>query len=73
MALPLLDHYQNVVVNVRGNTSDEIYPQIEREIVNRLGVLPGHLPTISSLKPKYQQRFIEQDIVQEKLAASASI
>ncbi|KAI8986407.1 adenylate kinase-domain-containing protein [Pilobolus umbonatus] len=41
MTEPLLDYYQHLVVNVQGNTSDEIYPQIEREIVNRLGVLPG--------------------------------
>lgn len=76
MALPLLDHYQNVVVNVRGNTSDEIYPQIESEIVNRLGVLPGNLPdalSITSLKSRFQQQFIEQDIEQEKLTIGASI
>lgn len=66
MALPLLDHYQKVVVNVRGNTSDEIYPQIEKEIVNRLGALPGsHLSSI----PSSQDTFVE-DIVQEKVAAS---
>lgn len=76
MALPLLDHYQNVVVNVCGNTSDEIYPQIESEIVNRLGALPGNLPdtlSIASLKPRFQQEFVGQDIEQEKVAVGASI
>ncbi|KAG2194722.1 hypothetical protein INT47_012093 [Mucor saturninus] len=81
MALPLLDHYQNVVVNVRGNTSDEIYPQIEKEIVNRLGALPGaHLTHTNhlSIKPnnnnnKYGQQQYLDDIVQEKVAAGASI
>lgn len=58
MATPLLDHYHDVVVNVKGNTSDEIYPQIESEIVNRLGVLPGSAPeafSIASLRQKFQQ------------------
>ncbi|KAI8988411.1 adenylate kinase-domain-containing protein [Mycotypha africana] len=41
MAAPLLDHYQDIVVHVEGSTSDEIYPKIEKEIVNRLGVLPA--------------------------------
>ncbi|KAI8063287.1 adenylate kinase-domain-containing protein [Gongronella butleri] len=41
MVAPLLDYYSDIAVTVKGNTSDEIYPQIEREIVNRLGVLPG--------------------------------
>ncbi|SAM09166.1 hypothetical protein [Absidia glauca] len=41
MADPLLNHYSKVAITVQGNTSDEIYPQIEREIVNRLGLLPG--------------------------------
>ncbi|CAO3692354.1 unnamed protein product [Rhizopus stolonifer] len=57
MAQPLLDHYHDLVVNVRGNTSDEIYPQIEKEIVNRLGMLPGHLPesvSLSTLKKEEQ-------------------
>ncbi|KAK4509497.1 uncharacterized protein ATC70_007849 [Mucor velutinosus] len=58
MATPLLDHYHDVVVNVKGNTSDEIYPQIESEIVNRLGVLPGSMPeafSIASLRQRFQQ------------------
>lgn len=58
MATPLLDHYHDVVVNVKGNTSDEIYPQIESEIVNRLGVLPGNMPeafSIASLRQRFQQ------------------
>ncbi|EIE81956.1 hypothetical protein RO3G_06661 [Rhizopus delemar RA 99-880] len=29
----------NIVINVKGNTSDGIYLQIEKEIENRLGVL----------------------------------
>ncbi|KAI8085186.1 adenylate kinase-domain-containing protein [Halteromyces radiatus] len=48
MADPLLNHYHSIAVTVRGNTSDEIYPQIEREIVNRLGLLPGSTTTTSS-------------------------
>ncbi|GAA5812207.1 hypothetical protein MFLAVUS_005657 [Mucor flavus] len=76
MASPLLDHYRNVVVNVRGNTSDEIYPQIESEIVNKLGVLPGNLPealSITSIRSKFQQQFMEEDMEEEKLAVGASI
>ncbi|KAL0079019.1 adenylate kinase-domain-containing protein [Phycomyces blakesleeanus] len=45
MTMPLLEHYSPIVATLRGNTSDEIYPQIEREIVNRLGVLPNRLVT----------------------------
>ena len=45
---PILDHYSHLAVTLRGNTSDEIYPQIEREIVNRLGLLPGALSVPSS-------------------------
>ncbi|KAI9476158.1 MAG: adenylate kinase 2 [Benjaminiella poitrasii] len=40
MAEPLLDYYQDIVVHVKGNTSDEIYPQIERELIHRFGTLP---------------------------------
>ncbi|KAF7728168.1 hypothetical protein EC973_006562 [Apophysomyces ossiformis] len=47
MTLPLLDHYGHLAVTLRGNTSDEIYPQIESEIVNRLGAVPGELATPS--------------------------
>ncbi|KAI8385027.1 adenylate kinase-domain-containing protein [Radiomyces spectabilis] len=54
MTAPLLNHYRTIAVTVCGNTSDEIYPQIEREIVNRLGVLPSNLviPYVSSLSAK---------------------
>ncbi|KAI9254875.1 hypothetical protein BY458DRAFT_442487, partial [Sporodiniella umbellata] len=58
MAQPLLDYYEDLVVNVKGDTSDEIYPQIEKEIVNRLGMLPGHVPesvTLSALKKECQE------------------
>ncbi|KAG0181041.1 hypothetical protein DFQ28_009603 [Apophysomyces sp. BC1034] len=48
MTLPLLDHYGHIAVTLRGNTSDEIYPQIEREIVNRLGAIPGSLSSPSN-------------------------
>jgi hypothetical protein len=80
MASPLLDHYHDVVVNVKGNTSDEIYPQIESEIVNRLGVLPGNIPdsfSIVSLKQRFQKQRQQQfnnteDYEEEKLAVSAS-
>ena len=48
MCAPILDHYSHLAVTLRGNTSDEIYPQIEREIVNRLGLLPGALSVPSS-------------------------
>jgi hypothetical protein len=75
MALPLLDHYNDVVVNVKGNTSDEIYPQIESEIVNRLGVLPGNIPeaySIASLKQRsLQQQYNNEGVEEEKLAAAS--
>ncbi|CDS06843.1 hypothetical protein LRAMOSA09368 [Lichtheimia ramosa] len=48
MAAPLLDHYSDIAKTISGRTSDEIYPQIEREIVNRLGVVPGSLPVRST-------------------------
>ncbi|KAI9268913.1 adenylate kinase-domain-containing protein [Phascolomyces articulosus] len=48
MCAPILDHYSSIAVTLRGNTSDEIYPQIEREIVNRLGLLPGVLSVPST-------------------------
>ncbi|KAL0135010.1 adenylate kinase-domain-containing protein [Mucor lusitanicus] len=81
MATPLLDHYHDVVVNVKGNTSDEIYPQIESEIVNRLGVLPGSMPeafSIASLRQRFQQTataaaamtFVEDQV--EEMAVGAS-
>lgn len=76
MASPLLDHYQNVVVNVSGSTSDEIYPQIESEIVNRLGVLPGNLPaalSIAAIKTRYQQQQFTEEAEEEKLTAGASV
>ncbi|KAI9341042.1 adenylate kinase-domain-containing protein [Pilaira anomala] len=76
MASPLLDHYQNVVVNVSGSTSDEIYPQIESEIVNRLGVLPGNLPaalSIAAIKTRYQQQQFTEEVEEEKLTAGASV
>jgi adenylate kinase len=40
MVRPLLEHYQDIVMNVKGNTGDGIHPQTEKEIENRLGVLP---------------------------------
>ncbi|GAB5589325.1 hypothetical protein Unana1_04225 [Umbelopsis nana] len=52
---PLLEHYKDILVTLKGNTSDEIYPQIERELVNRFGMLPRRLEiktTTSSLKPR---------------------
>lgn len=82
MAEPLLEHYHDVVVNVKGNTSDEIYPLIESEIVNKLGVLPGDAPdafSIASMRRRFQQqqqqqqeqRYVEEE--DEKLAIGASI
>lgn len=76
MAMPLLDHYQHVVVNVQGNTSDEIYPQIESEIVNRLGVLPGSIQdsfSIASMRQRFQQSASFVETEEEKMAAGASI
>jgi hypothetical protein len=55
MTKPLLEHYKDILVTLKGNTSDEIYPQIERELVNRFGMLPRRLEiktTTSSLKPR---------------------
>ncbi|ORX52731.1 adenylate kinase [Hesseltinella vesiculosa] len=49
MVTPLLDYYRDIAITIKGNTSDEIYPKIEREIVNRLGLLPGTgtpMPTV---------------------------
>lgn len=76
MAMPLLDHYSDVVVNVKGNTSDEIYPRIESEIVNRLGVLPGNMPeaySIASMKQRsvQQQQYNNVEVVEQNLAAAS--
>ncbi|CAO3649837.1 unnamed protein product [Cunninghamella echinulata] len=79
MAEPLLHHYHDIAITVKGNTSDEIYPQIEKEIVNRLGILPGaHLLNTlpnSVLSPnhnRYQkQQQINQTFNEEKLVSSA--
>jgi adenylate kinase len=76
MAMPLLDHYQHVVVNVQGNTSDEIYPQIESEIVNRLGALPGNMQdsfSIASMRQRFQQSASFVEVEEERMAAGASI
>ncbi|KAI8342451.1 adenylate kinase-domain-containing protein [Chlamydoabsidia padenii] len=81
MADPLLNHYSNVAVTVRGNTSDEIYPQIEREIVNRLGLLPATTSTASSTSThlgataaaKYHQRNTQQQQQQQHLTASSAV
>lgn len=75
MADPLLNHYHKVAVTVRGNTSDEIYPQIEREIVNRLGVLPDSTttstpPLTADVVAKYHQRQQHFD-VEQRVAGSA--
>ncbi|KAI9314754.1 adenylate kinase-domain-containing protein [Dichotomocladium elegans] len=51
MAAPLLDHYSAIAVTLRGRTSNEIYPQIEREIVNRLGILPAADPAAAAAEP----------------------
>ncbi|KAI8366169.1 adenylate kinase-domain-containing protein [Blakeslea trispora] len=56
MAMPLLDHYQAITVDVEGETSDAIYPQIEKAIVDQLGVLPGTMPEIMSISSLKQQR-----------------
>ncbi|CAM0136154.1 Adenylate kinase 2 [Umbelopsis sp. WA50703] len=48
MTKPLLEHYKDILVTLHGNTSDEIYPQIERELVNRFGMLPRRLERNSS-------------------------
>ncbi|CAO3697114.1 hypothetical protein G6F70_008177 [Rhizopus microsporus] len=61
MSRPLLDHYKDIVVNVKGNTSDEIYPQIEREIVNRLGILPGHIPDVSPISALKKGKVYKQE------------
>ncbi|KAI7901533.1 adenylate kinase-domain-containing protein [Cokeromyces recurvatus] len=37
MTKPLLDYYKDILIHVKGNTSDEIYPQIENEILDRFG------------------------------------
>lgn len=65
MAEPLLEHYQDIVVHCKGDTSDEIYPQIEREIVNRFNVLPNYAPDNYSVASLRQQE-------EEKIVASAS-
>ena len=48
MARPLLEHYQDIVINVKGNTGDGIHPQTEKEIENRLGVLPYRMEMFKS-------------------------
>ncbi|KAI7871339.1 adenylate kinase-domain-containing protein [Spinellus fusiger] len=76
MTMPLLDHYSSIVANLKGNTSDEIYPQIEREIVNRLGILPGSLPpppmslsqVVSTLHQQRQQK-VQQTMINNEAEA----
>lgn len=63
MAMPLLDHYQAITVDVAGETSDAIYPQIEKAIVDRLGVLPGRMPDIVSISSFKQKKMIEEEEV----------
>ncbi|CEP14291.1 hypothetical protein [Parasitella parasitica] len=72
MATPLLNHYQHVVVNVKGSTSEEIYPQIESEIVNRLGVLPGDMPEAFSIA-SLRQRFQHSATAKEAMSSSAFV
>ncbi|GBB94332.1 hypothetical protein RclHR1_23350001 [Rhizophagus clarus] len=39
---PLLEYYdkQNILINCSGRTSDEIYPQIESELISRFNIIP---------------------------------
>ncbi|KAI8143171.1 adenylate kinase-domain-containing protein [Fennellomyces sp. T-0311] len=83
MCAPILDHYSPIAVTLRGNTSDEIYPQIEREIVNRLGILPGPLsvPSTTSMTAaavsrhnrdqRQRHSVVDQEIDVESAAATA--
>ncbi|KAI9287778.1 adenylate kinase-domain-containing protein [Umbelopsis sp. AD052] len=79
LTAPLLKHYENVMITLKGNTSDEIYPQIERELVNRFGMMPRRLESSSSpsTKPKPARRFRqtrpEVDNEQHCVAAEASL
>ncbi|CAO3676269.1 unnamed protein product [Umbelopsis vinacea] len=57
LTAPLLDHYKDVMVTLKGNTSDEIYPQIERELVNRFGMLPHRLEIKAASVPKTRANF----------------
>lgn len=57
LTAPLLDHYKDVMVTLKGNTSDEIYPQIERELVNRFGMLPHRLEIKAASVPKSRANF----------------
>lgn len=78
MVKPLLDHYADISVTVQGNTSDEIYPQIEREIVNRLGHLPGALSVPSSTivataaVSRYKRQLMDSQTQQKPFAAAAA-
>lgn len=78
MVKPLLDHYADISVTVQGNTSDEIYPQIEREIVNRLGHLPGALSVPSSTivataaVSRYKRQLMDSRTEQKPFAAAAA-
>ncbi|ORZ21998.1 adenylate kinase-domain-containing protein [Absidia repens] len=84
MAEPLLNHYRAIAVTVRGNTSDAIYPQIEREIVNRLGLLPGtsaaaatetSMPSapLGAVAAKFHQRNIQQQQQQQQTDADVVV
>lgn len=77
LTAPLLEHYKNIMVTLKGNTSDEIYPQIERELVNRFGMLPRRLEASSpaSTKParRFRQTRPEVDSDQQCVAAQASL
>jgi hypothetical protein len=79
LTAPLLEHYKDIMITLTGNTSDEIYPQIEREIVNRFGMLPRRLEvqTSPATTSKHTRRFrrarTEIDNEQQCVAAEASI
>lgn len=78
MVKPLLDHYADISVTVQGNASDEIYPQIEREIVNRLGHLPGALAVPSSTLAataavsRYKRQLMDSRAEQQPLTANSA-
>ncbi|RUP14182.1 adenylate kinase-domain-containing protein [Jimgerdemannia flammicorona] len=42
LTTPLLDHYdrRGILVSLRGSTSDEIYPKIQRELARKFGLVP---------------------------------
>ena len=64
---PLLEYYnkRNILITCAGRTSDEIYPQIESELITRFGI--GRLIHRESQVIPKKPSIREDDVGEEKL------